>query len=140
VPQKSILVVDDEPAVLATTARIVGRLKRFKVLEACGYEEAFRKIAAHDQEVDVAILDIALEGKNGIELANDLQILYPQVKILFVSGLTGAEILNYSAAYLTDRTFLSKPFTSSQLRRRLEEILSKQAAPKTLAAGSSVPM
>jgi DNA-binding response OmpR family regulator len=134
-PDKTILVVDDEAAVLETITRIL-EPKRFNLLKAASYERAFQLIADSPHAPDLAIVDIALDGKNGVELATDLQILYPHVKVLFMSGLVGAELLKYHTTKSLCRIFLEKPFKASQLRRRVEEILSRQAATKTLGGAS----
>ena len=93
------------------------------VLRAGHHDEALQQIAASGRTVDVAILDIALERKSGIELAAELQALHPETKILFISGWTGAELLSYCGISIEDQRFLAKPFSYSQLMERLNEIL-----------------
>jgi len=134
---KTILVVDDEPDVLSTIVRMLDRTKTFHVLRASDHEEAFQQIAACGRPVDLAILDIALESKSGIELAADLQSLHPQTKVLFISGWTGAELLNYCGIPIEDNRFLAKPFTYLQLMGRVNEILT-ESPPKTQSANSSL--
>ena len=126
-PDQTLLLVDDEPNVLGTMVRVLARSGRYHLMQAGSYEEAFREIAACDRTIDLAILDVALQGKNGIQLAVDLQILFPEIKVLFVSGLAGAELLQYSGISPTDAVFLRKPFRSSHLVQRVEEALSASA-------------
>lgn len=47
-------------------------------------EEALRKIP--ERKPDVVIVDISLPGMNGLELTNEICRLYPEIKILVVTG------------------------------------------------------
>lgn len=68
--QPTVLVVDDEPALVALVRTMLWRAG-FTVLEATGPEEALR-IASRTAQVDVLLTDILMPEMNGYELATKL--------------------------------------------------------------------
>ena len=130
----TILLVDDEHVVRETMCRT---LERFTVLCASGYNDAIEQVRQHKGTLELAIIDIALPGRNGFELAGNIQILHPEVKILYVSGRVGAELLRYSRITVSDDQFLQKPFKNSELLARIEQMLTSTAAdPKARSWGA----
>ena len=78
--------------------------------------------AARSADVELALLDVSLPGKTGIELANALLRLNPSLKILFISGYVGAEVIRTHGMSVTDRHFLRKPFRPDELVSRVQEV------------------
>ena len=66
----------------------------------------------------------------------NLQALHPQIKILFVIGLGGAELLEFFGISPDDQQFLKKPFTASKLREPVIKMLGDNARSITHSAGS----
>ena len=110
-PDRSVIVVDDDPDVLAVLSTY---------LERCGYSvraaatalEALANI--EKQAPDVVISDIAMPGMDGLELCRRLQARCPQVPVVLMSGqATGIdpERIRHAGAY----ALLAKPFTMRQV-------------------------
>jgi two-component system, cell cycle sensor histidine kinase and response regulator CckA len=81
-----ILVVDDEPSVLAVTRRILEK-KGYRVLAASDGEAALAALKTRVTEVRLVITDMMMPGLDGAALVPLLRSLAPTVKIIGVSGL-----------------------------------------------------
>ena len=83
-PPHRILVVDDHPLF---RAGLVGLMSHESDLDVCG--EAHNAAQALDAikllNPDLAIVDIGLPDKNGLELLKDIQALHPGVDVLIIS-------------------------------------------------------
>ena len=65
-----------------------------------------------------------MPGMNGSELAKQLVLIYPEMKILFTSGYTDETITRHG---VLDEgvSFLGKPYTPSALAKKVREVLDK---------------
>ncbi|MGE3350287.1 MAG: ATP-binding protein [Planctomycetota bacterium] len=113
---RTILLTEDEPAVLETTARTL-RTAGYDVLTATCAEGAVALARSHPGRIDALLTDVLLPGMNGPDLAAQVQAERPQVKVLFVSGYVDART---QAQMREDAPLLGKPFTRRQLLRYLE--------------------
>jgi DNA-binding NarL/FixJ family response regulator len=80
-PRAKILIVDDHPVVREGLLR---RINRQPDLVVCGEvgaaAEAMKAIAAG--RPDLAIVDLTLQDKSGLELIKDIQTRYPRLPVL----------------------------------------------------------
>lgn len=67
---------------------------------------------AKNHEIDCAFLDISLPGKDGIQLAKDLQELQPKIEFAFV---TGFDEYAREAYKVGGRAYLTKPYSNDEL-------------------------
>lgn len=82
--KKRILLVDDHPVVRAGFSQLLGLEPDFEVCGQAGTaSEALELISK--LKPDLAIVDISLDGTNGIELIKTMQALHPRVAILVLS-------------------------------------------------------
>ena len=81
----SILVVDDDPAVLAVVARVLRRAGA-DVTAASSGREAIRAIADGEARPNILLSDIDMPQMNGIELAARIRSLRPDVAVLLMTG------------------------------------------------------
>jgi DNA-binding NarL/FixJ family response regulator len=80
-----VLVVDDHPVVRYGYVQLIGQEADMEVCgEAAGVTDALRM--AEVQRPDAAIVDISLDGEDGIELIEYIQSRWPAVKILVASN------------------------------------------------------
>jgi DNA-binding NarL/FixJ family response regulator len=83
-PAKRILIVDDHPMMRTGLAQLIDNEPDLKVCaEADTAGQAIDVVAK--QKFDLALLDISLPDKNGLELLKDLRALRPELPILVVS-------------------------------------------------------
>jgi CheY-like chemotaxis protein len=129
---QTILVVDDEPADLDKARKSLERLG-FTVLTAGDGDSAIRAYRDQGQPVELLIADVAMAPMNGCELALRISKYQEKLKVLFVSGYTGSQVLTREGLRGLDGGFLRKPFTGDQLA---ETVLAIVGASKTRKAGS----
>ena len=79
----SLLLVDDERGILTIVERFLQR-RGFRV-SACANVVAALE-AAERETFDVAVLDRTLKGDDGLQLAQTLQCIQPQLRIIMLSG------------------------------------------------------
>ena len=83
-PAQRILIVDDHPMMRTGLAQLIDNEPDLKVCaEADNAGQAITLVAR--QKFDLALLDISLPDKNGLELIKDLRSLRPEMPILVVS-------------------------------------------------------
>lgn len=113
-----ILVVEDQPQVRSTIARML-ELGGHTVHEA---ENGVHALFCLQRlpSVDMVISDMAMPEMSGRELASRLQIDFPEVGVLFVTGNLG--VAEESAAE-NEPLVLQKPFTIDQLTRAVDETI-----------------
>jgi DNA-binding NarL/FixJ family response regulator len=82
--KRKILLVDDHPMMRQGLAQVANQQKDLMVCgEAGDANEAMHCIAS--SKPDLAVIDISLEGKSGLELMKDIQALHPEVPVLVMS-------------------------------------------------------
>ena len=106
-PDRVVLVVDDEELVCCLTARILVEAG-FRVVKAHSGEEAAGLLASLNGTVQLVVSDIAMPGMTGTELAKRMARDWPTTPILLVSG-QGGPTTGYTGP------FLPKPFTRERL-------------------------
>ena len=126
----TILVVDDEPALLALVRTMLWRAG-YAVLEAPGGAEALQ--IADDREAPIRLLltDILMPDMNGYELAEQLKAKRPDLKVLYMSGYTDKVILDSTGRNFSGAPLIRKPFTQHTLISRISELLEDSEEPKT---------
>ena len=116
---ETILLVEDEPLVRQTTARLL-RAMGYQVLEAANAAEALRLALARPAPVDLLLTDVVMPGASGPDLAARLAA-HHAVPVLFMSGHTDVSLAE--ADVLERSPFLPKPFSPDELRRKVREVL-----------------
>ena len=124
--KETILLVDDEPVVCIALADALRR-KGYYVMEAGNYYQAEKIADEFGWTIDLLITDIALPGLNGCDLANHLLETRPDMKVLLISGYTGAEVCHHYGVQLTDLHFLPKPFGPGELAERVGQVMESSA-------------
>jgi CheY-like chemotaxis protein len=116
----TVLVVDDDPAMLEVLTRILRR-ERFDLVSAGDGAEALEKAKAAGT-IALLVTDYDMPGLTGNELADRVRELYPDVKILFQSGFS--DLLFTEEGNLGDGiAFLRKPFTARGLREAARMVM-----------------
>ena len=113
----NILVVDDDHAVREVTA---GMLREFDyVVFEAGSGGAALDILECAPDIDLMIVDFAMPGINGAELARLARAKYPVLPILFVTGFADRAAMTG----VSEADIIGKPFVDSELTRRVQETL-----------------
>lgn len=125
----TILIVEDEPAILTLTCRILTR-RGYVVLSASGATEAIELAGAHAGSIDLLLTDVIMPTMNGRDLAAAVSAHYPDIRVLYMSGYTNDIIAKHGVMHASLH-FLQKPFSVSALQHAVSEAMS---APPPFAA------
>jgi two-component system cell cycle sensor histidine kinase/response regulator CckA len=120
VPQETILVVDDEPAVLNVCKLTLTR-GGYRVITATNGPDALR-LARAEKRIHLALLDVVMPGMNGFDVAKQLEQLNPKPEILLMSGYSVNEVRNIAGGDFPYRV-VWKPFKSESLLRMIQTVL-----------------
>ena len=105
-----LLIADDDRLVLATLAEVLRRAGH-TVLEAANGEEAIR--LACEQQPDLAILDMRMPGRDGLDVAHWLRE-HTSVPFLFLSAYGDADVVD-AAVQSGALGYLVKPLDVQQI-------------------------
>jgi two-component system cell cycle sensor histidine kinase/response regulator CckA len=120
---ETVLVVEDEEIVRYLCVRILERLG-YKVLQARDGAEAIATAQGYGDRIDLLLTDVVMPGMNGSELATQLVLHHPEMKVLFTSGYTDDAIVRHGV--LDEGVFfIGKPYTPLALARKVREVLDK---------------
>jgi CheY-like chemotaxis protein len=114
-----VLVVEDEPGLLALSSIVLKR-QGYTVLGASNGREALGIVHDRPEEIDLVITDMVMPEMGGRIMADWLQTLRPGIKVLFTSGYTECSL---EGAADTAMEFIPKPYTPSELLRKVREVL-----------------
>jgi CheY-like chemotaxis protein len=113
----NVLLVDDDSAVREVTAHLLQDLG-YRVMEAGSGGAALDMLDAQT-EIDLLLLDFAMPGMNGAEVAREVHARRPHLPILFVTGYADTEALAVAAG----DGILRKPFVERELAAKLRAVL-----------------
>ena len=116
-----ILVADDEPAVLLSTAEMLRNLG-FEVLEATDGLEAVESFRAHSAEISAVLLDLTMPRMDGREALKVISGIRPGTKVIICSGYHEQEALQGTEAHSV-AGFLPKPYRLRELKVLIEKVL-----------------
>ena len=116
----TILLVEDEDALRAVVARMLGQAG-YRVLDARTPHEAQQLFTEHQDEITLLLTDVIMPEMHGPALAQRLVALRPELRVLFVSGYAG-ELPALDAPGGTSQ-FLAKPFSTATLLAAVAEVL-----------------
>ena len=121
--QRTILLAEDEPAVLTLAARVL-QSGGYTVLQARDGVEALEIQQAHPGHIDMLITDVVMPRLGGAELAQRLRKSRPNTRVIYMSGYTDNKTVRDMMAN-KEVAFLRKPFTPSALLELARRVLSE---------------
>jgi signal transduction histidine kinase/CheY-like chemotaxis protein len=118
---ETILVVDDEAAILDLAERLLGRFG-YQVLRAENGEQALVVMARREEPVDLVILDLNMPGMGGHNCLEAMRTDYPQVPVLVASGYSpnGSE---RDALAAGAAGFIGKPYQLKEMLRVVRSVI-----------------
>jgi len=118
---ETILLVEDSLPILKLAKKILENLG-YKVLDADTPKKAIELAKEHIGGIQLLVSDVIMPEMNGLELANNLQTLYPDSKRLFMSGYT-ANVIARHGVLDQGVHFIQKPFSKNDLAQIIRKIL-----------------
>lgn len=118
---ESILLVEDEPAILGMTQTMLRKLG-YQVKATGNPHQALELATKQKEPFDLILTDIIMKEMNGVQLATMLKKQFPDIKCLYMSGFT-ANVIKHQGI-LDERTnFIQKPFSMKSLSTILRTVL-----------------
>jgi nitrogen-specific signal transduction histidine kinase len=118
---ETILLVEDEPAILKMTTIMLER-QGYTVVPAGSPGEAIRLAGEQRGRIDLLMTDVVMPEMNGRDLVKTLLPLCPSLKRLFMSGYT-ADVITHHGVLDEGEHFIQKPFSMKDLGEKLRGVL-----------------
>jgi two-component system cell cycle sensor histidine kinase/response regulator CckA len=118
---ETLLLVEDDGSILKVGKRILEELG-YTVLAANTPNEAISLAKEHSGKINLLITDVVMPEMNGRELSKQLQKVYLNLKILFMSGYT-ANVIAHRGVLDDGVCFIPKPFSKKDMAVKVREVL-----------------
>ena len=115
-----ILVVDDEPQIRDLLAVYLGK-QGYEVSTAASSSETMRRIKTGS--VDLVVLDIGLDGEDGLKLLTTIKAQHPNVRVVMLTGMGFVEDLLQEANQKGAEGYVSKVLPLEELLLAIRRIL-----------------
>lgn len=117
---KKVLIAEDEASIREF---IVINLKRsgYDVVEAENGEEAINKYEEENGNIDVAVLDIMMSLKDGLEVCKYLRAKSSKIGIIMLTAKT-QEMDKVTGLLVGADDYVTKPFSPSELMARVDAV------------------
>ena len=108
---KTILVVDDDDVLRSRLEKSFAR-RGLQVITAADYDSAIAALEA--QKPDMAVLDLKMPGKSGMELLQELKRISPDTEVIMLTGY-GSITNAVEAVKLGALNYVTKPVDADQV-------------------------
>jgi signal transduction histidine kinase/DNA-binding response OmpR family regulator len=119
--QGTVLLVEDERTVRMAT-RFYLEQGGYHVIEAENGSQAIGRLHEYADEVDLLLTDVVLRGMGGCEIAREVQMLRPKIRVLYMSA-HAAELLENQGRLDRELPMIQKPFGPEALLLRIQQVL-----------------
>ena len=116
---ETVLLAEDNPNVRELLAAQLESFGYNVVVSADG-DEAVRRFLEHEDEIDVAVLDLRMPYKSGREVCEEVRQRRPQLPVVLISGNVG---LLPGDEDNENTLLIQKPFSAASLVERLRQVL-----------------
>jgi two-component system, cell cycle sensor histidine kinase and response regulator CckA len=117
-------VVEDEPDVRKIVCQLLTD-SGYKILEAPGPVEALTIFKQYNGHIDLLLTDVIMPAMNGRELYEQIALLDPGIRILYMSGYTDG-VIDDGGILPDGVNFLPKPFTPDALLSNVRKVLDRR--------------
>jgi PAS domain S-box-containing protein len=124
---ETVLLVEDDERIRELALSTLERFG-YTMLAAANGNEALRIAADHRGTLDLLLTDVVIPTVSGPELAKRIQVLFPEVRVLFMSGYTDDAVMRLGLLQGTV-SFIQKPFGQVDLARKVREVLDADSEP-----------
>jgi signal transduction histidine kinase/ActR/RegA family two-component response regulator len=118
----TILLIDDDNAVREITGTML-REFGYRVLEA-GSGGAALDLLDREAQIDLMVVDFAMPGMNGADVARQALARRPRLPVLFVTGFADRSAM----AGVSEAHIIGKPFVEDELARKVRLALAQSAS------------
>ncbi len=118
---ETILIVEDQAEVRELIHQTLHQFGYTTLLARDGLE-ALEICRQTEQKIDLILTDVIMPHMNGPRLVQEIRKMYPEIKIIFMSGYTDKSIPREEIDRL-GAAFLQKPFSHNQLLEKVWKVL-----------------
>ena len=123
---ETLLVVEDEPSVRHVAWKVLETLG-YHVLRANNGRDGLHLAREHKgSQIRLVVTDVIMPLMGGKVMADWLKTSYPEIKILFTSGYTDDALAQHGVLE-PGVAFLSKPYASATLARKVRTMLDNES-------------
>ncbi|MBI5784349.1 MAG: response regulator [Rhodocyclales bacterium] len=115
-PTRTLLLVDDEPSILASLRRLL-RNEGYCILTAENGLAGLEQMATH--EVGVVVCDGLMQGLTGAEFLQEVKVRFPLAVRILLTGFTDPDVVHDAIKTCQLFRFLPKPWDDDELRQTL---------------------
>lgn len=118
---KMVLLVEDD-ASTRTAIQALLAAYNFQVLSASNGEEALNTLKARNREIALVVCDIVMPEMGGLDLYNVMQIRWPEIQLLFITG----HPLDQEDQSMLERghvDWLQKPFSVTEFNQAMMRLM-----------------
>ncbi len=119
---ETILIVEDEDAIRELVVAFLED-SGYTVLQASDAKKGIQ-MARASAHIDLLLTDVIMPGLSGSELALALRAVFPNLKLLFMSGYT-RDLVAQHGVLTGDEMLLEKPFTKEALLAKVRSVLDR---------------
>jgi hypothetical protein len=120
---ETILLAEDDTGVRNLAAGIL-RNQGYKVIEACNGREALLVVEQSPEPIQLLVSDVVMPQMGGRQLVEQVLLLQPALKVLYLSGYTDDAIVHHGVLD-SGTPFLHKPFSVEGLSQKVREVLDR---------------
>ena len=124
--KKTILIIDDEPAILSTLSGIL-KDEGYNVFVAATGEEARKSVSL--MVPDLVFLDVWMPGMDGIKTLEELMAIHPELSVIVMSGHGSIETA-VRAIKRGAYDFVEKPLSLEKVVRMVQHVFTEQRLAK----------
>lgn len=117
----TILLVEDNKPVRGLTKKALARVG-YRVFEVENGSEALSFLKSFEGSLDLIVTDVIMPQMNGQELNHHVKRLYPDIKVLFMSGYSDS-VIKGSDGVVSAEHFIQKPFSVKTLTDKVRTII-----------------
>ncbi|MBU0909811.1 MAG: response regulator, partial [Proteobacteria bacterium] len=118
---ETILLAEDDELVRTLALTMLQSLG-YQVLVAEHPERCVELAAEHIGAINLLLTDVVMPGMNGKDLFDQLRLILPELKVLFMSGYT-RNVITHRGVINEGVNFVQKPFTIRTLAKKVRTAL-----------------
>lgn len=119
---RTVLIADDEASIVTILSEVL-EVAGFRVVTAADGAEALERLAS--AAVDVALLDLRMPGKDGLEVLQEIKRVTPRVEVILITSHASLET-SIKALRLGAYDYVLKPFdlltVTAAVQRAVEKL------------------
>ena len=120
---ETILLAEDDAAVRELEASILRKFG-YEVILAEDGQDAVEKFVENQTKIRLILMDMIMPNKNGKQAFDEIRLLQPNIKVIFVSGYSG-DIVRSRGEIDEDAELIMKPVNATELLNKVRNTIDK---------------